>query len=152
MFKVRVRKSGITSVVSAPRGRKTVKVGFPAGKADGDVIQIAVWNHYGTQTIPERPFMSAAMRDNKAKYLAGMAKSAKSILEASVKGTPGAGATAMRQTLSRLGIAAQADIQGEITSLMSPPNAPSTIKQKGSSNPLIDSGQMRGAVSWKIEE
>lgn len=153
MFKVRVRKSGITSVGKAPRGRKVVQVGFPAGKADGAVIERGIFNEFGTSRgIPERPFMRNAMRDNKAKYTAGMAKSAKSILEASVKGGAGAGSKALRQTLSKLGIAAQADIQGSITSLMSPPNAPSTIRQKGSSKPLVDSGAMRQAVTWKIPD
>jgi hypothetical protein len=58
----------------------------------------------------------------------------------------------MDATLSKLGIMAQGDIQGEITSLSTPPNAPSTIRRKGSSNPLIDSGEMRGAVTYKVDD
>jgi hypothetical protein len=33
-----------------------------------------------------------------------------------------------------------------------PPNAPSTIKRKGSSQPLVDSGAMRDAITWVIGE
>lgn len=58
----------------------------------------------------------------------------------------------MRAQLSRLGVLAQGDIQMEITALSSPPNTPSTIARKGSSNPLIDTGAMRGAVTWKLDD
>lgn len=36
-----------------------------------------------------------------------------------------------------------------ITNLTSPPNAPITIRKKGSSNPLIDTGQMRNSIDHK---
>jgi hypothetical protein len=61
------------------------------------------------------------------------------------------GDTAMGTVLAKLGIVAQGDIQGEITSLMTPPNSPVTIALKGSSKPLIDTGEMRGAVTWKVD-
>ena len=57
-----------------------------------------------------------------------------------------------RTTLRKLGIKAKGDIQAEIVALQTPPNAPSTIRQKGSSNPLIDQGELLGAVTYKIEE
>jgi hypothetical protein len=55
------------------------------------------------------------------------------------------------QTLNKLGILAQGDIQQEITDLRDPPNAPATIKAKGSSNPLIDTGEMRSKVTWQVK-
>ncbi|SFU71067.1 hypothetical protein [Alicyclobacillus macrosporangiidus] len=33
-----------------------------------------------------------------------------------------------------------------------PPNAPSTIKAKGSDRPLIDTGEMRKAITWVVRE
>jgi len=38
----------------------------------------------------------------------------------------------------------------EINSGVPPPNAPSTIKAKGSSKTLVDSGEMRNHVDHKI--
>jgi hypothetical protein len=35
---------------------------------------------------------------------------------------------------------------------MSPPNSPVTVALKGSSKPLIDSGEMRGAVTYKVDQ
>lgn len=136
-----------------------VKVGLPASTASASNIQKGIWQEFGTKgsgkgfgtprgggfggPIPERPFMRNAMRDNRVKYRDGMAKSAPQILR---------GETAIRTVLSKLGALAQGDIQSEITSLSSPPNSPVTIAIKGSSNPLIDTGAMRQAITWVIED
>lgn len=42
---------------------------------------------------------------------------------------------------------AEADYKRAMTNLKTPPNAPSTIKQKGSSNPLINKGDLQGSVT-----
>lgn len=133
-------------------GPKNVKVGFPAGESSASNIQKAIWNHFGTAggasgggwggPIPERPFLANAMRDNRGKYRDGMQTAARAILRGDYDN---------RQALQRLGILAQGDVQSEITALSSPPNSPVTIALKGSSNPLIDSGEMRAAVTWKVE-
>jgi hypothetical protein len=134
-------------------GPKHVKVGFPAGKADSDVINHAVWNEFGTRggasgggwggPIPERPFMRNAMRDNQGSYKSALRVSAAKILR---------GDTSLSTVMQKLGILAQGDIQKEITSLMSPPNSPVTIALKGSSKPLIDTGEMRQAVTFKVDQ
>ena len=36
--------------------------------------------------------------------------------------------------------------------LDSPPNHPFTVEQKGSSNPLVDTGDMIGGISWRKAE
>lgn len=139
----------LSKVSAMLRGPLQVKVGFPKGEADSDVINKAIWTHFGTKgggwggPIPERPFLSNAMRSNRSAYRAAMKASASKILT---------GKTDVQTTLRKLGIKAQGDVQSEITSLSSPANSPVTIKLKGSSNPLIDTGEMRGAVTWKIDE
>ncbi|MCO6407359.1 hypothetical protein GTW23_04160 [Hoeflea alexandrii] len=149
----RIRHHDLSKVQTSLMGPKKVKVGFPSGKADAGNIKKAIWNHFGTKggasgggwggPIPERPFLTNAMRDNRASYRQGMKISAKKLL---------IGATSLNTVLSKLGIKAQGDIQTEITSLSSPPNSSVTIEMKGSSNPLIDNGEMRAAVTWKIDE
>lgn len=120
-----------------------VKVGFPAGKTDGDIMDIAIWNHFGTRNIPERPFLANAIRDNRTEYRNGMRKGAERIVN---------GENTAKGIMTLLGIKAQGDIQEEITALQDPPNAPGTIRQKGSSNPLIDTGRMRSSVNYEVEE
>lgn len=138
--------------LKAPVGPFRVKVGFPASKVSGDIVMRAIWNHYGTRggasgggwggPIPPRPFLLNAMRKNRAKYLEAMRVSAKKIIR---------GEVATRTILNKLGILAQGDVQQEITDLRSPPNSPTTIRIKGSSNPLIDTGEMRSKVTWKVD-
>jgi hypothetical protein len=149
----RVKHVDLSKVQTSLYGPKKVKVGFPSGKVDSHNISKAIWNEFGTRggasgggwggPIPERPFMRNAMRDNKSSYQLAMKTSAAKLLR---------GETAIKTVLSKLGIKAQGDIQSEITSLSSPPNSPVTIALKGSSNPLIDTGEMRGSVTWKIDE
>lgn len=133
-------------------GPTKVKVGFPSSKSSRSNIEKAVWNEFGTRggasgggwggPIPERPFMRNALRNNRGKYRQALRTSARKIL---------LGETALSTVLNKLGILVQGDIQSEITSLRSPPNSPVTIARKGSSNPLIDSGAMRQAVTWVLE-
>lgn len=133
--------------LKAITGDSHVKVGFPAGKSSAGNINKAVWQEFGTRgggwggPIPERPFMRNAMRANRGKYQQAMRTSAPKLLT---------GETTLSTVMSKLGVLAQGDIQQEITNLTSPPNSPVTIKLKGSSKPLIDSGQMRAAVTWKV--
>ncbi|MGZ2501744.1 hypothetical protein EHI47_11700 [Rhizobium leguminosarum] len=152
MFTSTVARSVFVKVPSALPGPQTVKVGFPAGEADQDNINKAIWNEFGTRggvsgggwggPIPERPFMRNAMRSNQIRYVNAMRSSAAKIVR---------GETTLGTTMQKLGIFAQGHIQAEITSLMSPSNSPVTIALKGSSKPLIDSGEMRGAVTWKVD-
>lgn len=124
-------------------GPRQVKVGFPAGKVSRDVVDRAIWNHYGTSRgIPSRPFLLNAIRKNRRKYIEAIKTSGAKILR---------GEATLDQTMSKLGILAQGDIQQEITDLRTPPNAPSTIAAKGSSNPLIDTGEMRSKVTWQVK-
>lgn len=119
----------------------TVEVGFfkgthtyPNGK---DVTTVARDNDQGTKRIPERPFMIPA--GNKA---------ANKTINITVNSI--AGGMDEQQALSKAAIMFKNAIQREITNLKEPPNAESTILKKGSSNPLIDSGDMRQSVQWKL--
>lgn len=150
-FQRRKKGKGAAGISPLFPGPNHVKIGFPAGEADADNIQKAIWNEFGTSRgIPERPFMRNTMRKKRAEYRAAMKAAAVTIIEQAALGE--SVAKEKRKALKKLGIKAQGDIQAEITSLRTPPNAPSTIQQKGSSNPLINSGEMRAAVTFKVEE
>lgn len=56
----------------------------------------------------------------------------------------------MDQILETVGVVAAAKVKVYMTDLKTPPNAASTIRKKGSSNPLIDSGAMRQSVTHKV--
>lgn len=140
-------------------GPTKVKVGFPAGKASADNVAKAIYNEFGTRgsgkgfktargggfggPIPERPFMRNAARDNEGKYTAAMGKAAETIIREGGR---------TNSTMQKLGVMAQGDIQAEIIALRAPPNSPLTISLKGSSNPLIDTGEMVGSVTFQVED
>jgi hypothetical protein len=126
--------------------QKEIAVGFPKGKAqaypDGtSVIDVAAWNVYGTKSIPERNFMALARR--------GIVKNCDPLLKELAKLEEGRGAEALRNAIGEVGKSA---IQDAITDLNDPPNAPSTIKAKGSSNPLIDIGHMLNSVTYDVRD
>lgn len=59
------------------------------------------------------------------------------------------GAT-LDNTMEQIGAFAAGATQTYMTDLKEPPNSPYTIEQKGSSNPLIDTGALRQSITWKV--
>lgn len=129
-------------------GKERVSVGFfsTARYPDGTpVAQVAMQNEYGISApggppIPARPFFSQALRraeTDVSQYVANHISPELMVL------TP--------QMADTVGQIVQSAIQQRIVDLRRPPNAPYTIAMKGSSNPLIDTGQMRLSVTWRVE-
>lgn len=54
------------------------------------------------------------------------------------------------QVLDAVGVVAAGAVKVYMTELRTPPNAPSTILQKGSDNPLIDTGALRASVNYEV--
>ncbi|PZL78246.1 hypothetical protein CI088_00305 [Enterococcus plantarum] len=55
-----------------------------------------------------------------------------------------------KELFEKLGIRIQKDIQKTMRELSDPPNSPITTQNKGSSNPLIDTGRLRQSVTYKV--
>lgn len=122
----------------------TVGIQSDAGVNDeGTSIALyAYYNEFGTDRIPERPFIRSTADEQRTKWNGLLDRVFQNALDG--KGN-------MLTNLKLVGEVAQKDIQRKITTLREPPNAPSTIERKGSSNPLIDVGTMRGAIRWNLE-
>ena len=126
-------------------GVKAIRVGFLGNERYDDanrtpVAQVAYWNEFGTEDIPQRPFA----RQGNAHIERGMGEQIRIGIDPERM-------VIDRALANRLGEYAAGEWQQSITDLREPPNAPRTIKAKGSSNPLIDSGRMRKAVTWEVE-
>lgn len=124
---------------------KEVRVGFQHGKAteeDGtDICDIAAWNELGTVHIPARPFLRMSVDDNESKINSFLQSKKKQL----------ASGTSAEQILKEIGIFQKDLIQEKITEGSFEPNAESTVKKKGSSKPLIDTGRMRQSVNYEIK-
>lgn len=126
----------------------TIEVGFHEGQVADDgstpLAAIAYWNHFGTVSedgsvaIPARPFMDAL--ENHEDQLSAFCTSAvQNAIDAA-------------DATKKIGVKSVGMIQKEITDGQWAPNAPSTIKKKGSDKPLIDTGRMRQEVHYVIKK
>lgn len=127
-------------------GALEVRVGFQHGKAteeDGtDVCDVAAWNELGTVNMPSRPFLRKSVDENEGK-INSFLQSKKDDLVSGVSA---------EQVLKEIGIFQKDLIQEKITNGSFAPNAESTVKKKGSSKPLIDTGRMRQSVNYEIKK
>lgn len=136
------------------------------GKPSGlTVANIAVFNEFGTNTIPARP----AIRYSALILMEPMKALSDKILEGVVTGR-----LTIDTGLTLMGEKAKAEIKKVITDWDTPPNAPSTIKAKarkkgrasinaagkkgakekeaamsGFDNPLIDTSQYRNSIDYE---
>lgn len=88
--------------------------------------------------IPPRPWLDVGVASATAEYLSII----KEGIEAGLNED---------QILEQIGVSAEGAVKQYIRDLKDPPNAPSTIKKKGSDNPLIDTGAMMQSVTYKIQ-
>lgn len=130
-------------------GNSYVKVGVlgngPKSKPRGEGptnVELAIWHEYGTRSAPERSFLRSTMRANAMKYA--------SFLGANIHLVFQKRAT-LPHLLNTLGAKAAADVKDTIRQGIPPPNSPETIRRKGSSKPLIDTGQLVNAITWIVE-
>ena len=123
-----------------------VAIGFQAGTATedngADVCDVAAWNELGTSNMPSRPFLRNSV-DLHVSQINGYMQGMKEKIMSGV---------APRQILNEVGLFQKDLVQEEITSGNYAPNAPSTIRKKGSSHPLIDSGRMRQSVNYVVRK
>lgn len=95
-----------------------------------------------SMTIPERSFIRAGIDNNIADINRKFKRLIDQVLQRNIK---------VDVFMEALGLELAGYVQKEARNLTSPPNAPATIKAKGSSNPLIDTGRMVGAIRHEIE-
>ena len=120
----------------------TVGLHKDAGSYDNgaSVVDVGMWNEFGTPDIPERSFLRSTIAENRAKY---QREFQKAYLEAI------RGGMNLRAAAGFIGNVARDDIKNKIESISSPGNAPSTIAKKGFDNPLIETRKLWGSIKWK---
>jgi hypothetical protein len=124
------------------------QVGIPSGiqYEDGtDVAFVAAIHEFGAPAanIPARPFIMPTVAEQKDKWTNTIAKSIPKVVMNQM--------TAF-DVLDLVGMQAAADIQTKISTIYSPALSPITIRRKGSSKPLIDTGLMMASVRNAVNE
>lgn len=143
-------KNFINDASSRIRNMPKIAIGFPKTETahiqypDGtSVIDVAVWNNYGTNTIPERPFMDIGGR-TAVKETQGLRKKLIGKIERDeIK---------VDDALDIVGMKAVSIVKKVIQDFTVPPNSPATIEKKKSDHPLIDTGLMVQSLTWEIRK
>lgn len=124
-----------------------VEVGVPATAEeyeDGtNLALVASVNEFGSDDgrIPERSYLRSTMDENEGHF----SKLFEKVLVRVVQGklTP-------EQALDVIGMDAASKVRRKIDNLKDPPNAEATIKMKSSSNPLVDTGQLKQSIIHRV--
>lgn len=109
------------------------------------VVQVALFNEYGTERSPARSFIASTIDDKEAEINEIRDKAIDAILE---------GKMDIDKALQMIGFRIQTLIQNKIKSNVPPPNAPSTLKQKAKdgvgSATLIHTGLLLRSITYKV--
>ena len=133
----------------AARGRAvTVGVhsgegGAPAGGGSLSVADVATIHEYGLGNSPERSFVRAFADEKRDEANEVEAK----LVGAAIMGKGGS----IDDALERFGTWLVGMMQKRIRAGIQPGNAPATEAAKGSSTPLIDTGQLVSSITYKVE-
>ena len=113
-----------------------------AGVMDSKNATKAAINEYGTSKIPQRPFIRTATSRYGKSWGSKSAKAVQSVM----KGMP------ISQVTELVGMQMKSDISSTLTNGPWIPNSVVTIAKKGSSRPLIDTGELRASITYKVEK
>lgn len=126
-----------------------VKVGVPVGAVpypDGTpLVLVAAVNEFGSTDgrVPERSYLRSTVTMEQPTFKKFWRKQiAKDLLEGNITAAA---------ALELLGQLAEGKIKKRIVEISEPPNAPSTVSEKGSSNPLIDTGHLRQSIRYEVD-
>lgn len=128
-------------------GEISVLVGVPGTaeeyKDGANQVLVASVNEFGSDDgrIPERSFLRSTVDEKSNDYAALLAKLVGQVVDGKITPT---------QALDRLGLTVERDVKRKIVEIKEPPNAASTIRMKKSSNPLVDTGQLRQSITYEI--
>lgn len=95
------------------------------------------------KNIPKRPFMRTAFDLNERNIKNAIIKWQGWLVEGKIN---------LDKFLDLIAVLHKGQIQEMITLFSWSPNAPQTIKKKNSSQPLIDTGEMRQGIKYKVKK
>ena len=102
--------------------------------------QVGTWHEFGTGKIPKRSFIRDTFDINRADFNKRLKKVAAVVLDGADP----------RLKMARFGLYAEGVIKKRIAAGIPPALADVTIKRKGSSKPLIHTGQLRNSIASEV--
>lgn len=107
------------------------------------LLEVAAIHEFGAPAagIPQRSFIRAGVDTQLAEIQR---------VQRALAGQTIRGAITLDVALDRLGAKVSALLQNRIAAGIDPPNSAATIARKGSSKPLVDTGQLKAAITWRV--
>lgn len=152
---MKVVDRGLTKLVEQLRALKgkTVRVGVLADepkRAKGDasskrtLVEVARAHEFGAPAagIPQRSFLRATFDERRADIEKLQAALVQNVID---------GKMTVDQALGAAGAKLVGWVQVRIADGIGPALKPETVRRKGSSKPLINTGQLRSAITFKVE-
>ncbi len=129
---------------------RAAKVRLQIGVLEGENATIAAVHEFGSpkNNIPERSFMRATLINERATIGRLQAKAVAAVIAGKIDG---------RKALGRVGAWVAGAMQAYVVKGSFAPLAPATLAAREargneSDKPLVDSGQMVDAITWKVED
>ena len=138
-LKMRYKQEPLEAAVGYPRGKDGV--GNAHYENGASILQVAIWNNFGTDKIPRRAFMELAAKNMQKKYKKLMKEAVKRI---------NSGELTIKSVLKTAAQMGEAEVKKAITDGDWAPNSPATMVKKNSERPLIDTGDMRKYVTSDV--
>ena len=141
------KKGGFKALYNRIKNPGTVDAGIiDAGEHDESDLSVAgigFVHEFGSKdgSIPERSFIRSTIQGKKKQIIAMQKKLLKKIISGDME---------VEQALGLLGEYVSDEIRKKIVSIKDPPNKQSTIDAKGSSNPLIDTSQLKNSITYEV--
>ncbi len=117
--------------------------GAAAAEDGATVAEIGTYHEFGLG-VPQRSFIADWADETEDEHKAQLAQMAKAVVDGKVD--------SLEHGLERLGNRYVGEVQKRIAEGIEPELAESTIKAKGSSVPLINTGQLRSAISFYVND
>lgn len=160
--KVIVKHSNVAELLKRIE-KKAVFVGLPA---DSDpypngtsVVDVGTQHEFGSDRprtylsprmntvtvsgVPERSFMRSTAKEKRKEWAGNVKQEVVDIIKLKSNSLV---------ALQKAGIKAVSDVRKKIVAINDPANSPQVIADKGSSNPLIDTGHMLESITYDVRE
>lgn len=95
--------------------------------------------------IPPRPFLEPALSQSEV-----LDNIQKLLREAAMESLVLGNADKCEELWEKAGLYAASEVKKFMSGGVPPPNAPSTVAKKGSSTPLIDTGQLMNSITYEV--
>lgn len=112
-------------------------------RGEVNVATVALFNEFGTQNMPARPFMRRSVAENLRELqdeLATHFGAVAELRETAIEAMDAVGRFMAEKMVEAI----------DTAPTWAAPLAPSTIKRKGHADPLVETGLMRKSITWAV--